>query len=70
MTHTTAATGAKLTQFSDNFVKLDAICAALEISKPTWHAGVKAGRFPAPVRLTPRRPVWRKADIENLISSL
>lgn len=65
-----ATPGTPLAQFSDMFIKSDAICAALGMSKPTWNIGVKEGRFPAPVRLTPRRPVWRKADIESLIATL
>ena len=70
MTNPASGTGTALSQFSENHLKADAICAALGISKPTWHAGVKAGRYPAPFFLSPRRPMWRKTDIESLIASL
>jgi hypothetical protein len=38
--------------------------------KSTFWAGVKSGRFPAPIRLSPRRTVWRVEDIRKLIHEL
>jgi predicted DNA-binding transcriptional regulator AlpA len=38
------------------------------VSKSTWWAGVKSGRFPKPVKLGPRTTAWRVEDIRNLIS--
>lgn len=35
--------------------------------KSTWWAGVKSGRFPAPVKLGPRITAWRDSDIQQLI---
>lgn len=37
------------------------------VSKSTWWAGVKAGRFPKPVKLGPRITAWRVEDIRSLI---
>ena len=37
------------------------------VSKSTWWAGVKSGRFPKPVKLGPRITAWRIEDIRNLI---
>jgi prophage regulatory protein len=51
------------------FLNVDAIVHILPMSKSTWLAGVKAGKFPQPVRLTPARPVWRKSDLDFLIAS-
>lgn len=39
----------------------------IPVSKSTWWAGVKDGRFPAPVKLGPRITAWRVADIRALI---
>lgn len=39
----------------------------IPVSKTTWWAGVKSGRFPAPVRLGPRCVAWRASDIRRLI---
>lgn len=39
----------------------------IPVSRATWWAGVKSGRFPAPVKLGPRITAWRTADIQKLI---
>jgi predicted DNA-binding transcriptional regulator AlpA len=45
------------------------IPALIPVSKSTWWAGVKSGRFPAPVKLGPRITVWRVEDIRTLINN-
>lgn len=40
----------------------------IPVSKSTWWAGVKDGRFPKPLKLGPRITVWRAEDIERLMS--
>jgi prophage regulatory protein len=37
------------------------------VSRSTWWAGVKSGRFPKPVKLGPRITAWRVEDIRALI---
>lgn len=40
----------------------------IPVSKSTWWAGVKSGRYPKPVRTLGRRiTVWRVEDIRALI---
>jgi predicted DNA-binding transcriptional regulator AlpA len=39
----------------------------IPVSKSTWWSGVKAGRFPKPIKLSSRVTVWRYSDIEALI---
>ncbi|UPK26737.1 AlpA family phage regulatory protein [Bradyrhizobium sp. 195] len=39
----------------------------IPVGKSTWWAGVKSGRFPAPVKLGPRITAWRDSDIQQLI---
>jgi prophage regulatory protein len=39
------------------------------VCKSTWWAGVKAGRFPRPVKLGPRVTAWRASDIRALVES-
>lgn len=36
------------------------------VSKSTWYAGVKDGRFPKPIKLGPRTTVWNESDIDEL----
>lgn len=45
------------------------IPALIPVCKSTWWAGVKAGRYPKPVKLGPRVTAWRVEDILTLINS-
>jgi prophage regulatory protein len=52
------------------FVRLRSILAPrgpIPVSKSTWWAGVKPGRYPKPVTLGPRVTAWRVDDIRSLI---
>jgi prophage regulatory protein len=52
------------------FVRLPSILAPkgpIPVSKSTWWAGIKTGRFPKPVKLGPRITAWRVEDIRALI---
>ncbi len=52
------------------FVRLSEILGPegpIPVSKSTWWAGVKSGRFPKPMKLGPRITVWRAEDIQALI---
>lgn len=37
------------------------------VSAATWWAGIKTGRFPAPVRIGPNSVAWRASDVYALI---
>ena len=37
------------------------------VSKSTWWAGIKQGRFPKPVKLSARCVAWRVEDIRALV---
>jgi prophage regulatory protein len=52
------------------FVRLKKILAPagpIPVSKSTWWAGVKDGRYPKPVKLGRRITAWRVEDIRDLI---
>lgn len=49
------------------FMRLPAVLAVIPVSKTTWWVGVKAGRFPKPVKLGERITAWRAEDIRTLI---
>lgn len=54
------------------FLRLSSILAPngpIPVSKSTWWEGVKAGRYPQPVKLGPRITVWRAEDIRALIAN-
>lgn len=53
-----------------NLLRLSAILSPrgpIPVSKSTWYSGIKAGRFPPPLRLGKRISAWRSQDIQNLV---
>ncbi len=52
------------------FVRLPQILAVFPVGRSTWWAGVKAGRFPQPVKLGPRVTAWRVEEVRALLSSM
>jgi predicted DNA-binding transcriptional regulator AlpA len=44
-----------------------AVPAIFPVCRSTWWAGVKAGRYPQPVKLGDRITAWRVEDIRALI---
>ena len=42
----------------------------IPISKSSWWQGVSSGRYPAPLKLSPKVTVWRVEDIREMIARL
>lgn len=42
----------------------------IPIGKTSWWQGVKEGKFPKPIKLSPRITVWRVEDILQLIETI
>ncbi|MDA8255370.1 MAG: transcriptional regulator [Betaproteobacteria bacterium] len=58
----------RLPQIIGNRKASPPIPALIPVSKSTWWAGVRSGRYPQPVRtLGERITAWRVEDIRNLI---
>ncbi|MEH6477403.1 MAG: AlpA family phage regulatory protein [Sneathiella sp.] len=51
------------------FIRLPGILKIFPVSKSTWWAGVKEGKYPKPVKLGPKITAWRVNDIRKLIAS-
>ena len=52
------------------YLRLPQILAIIPVSKSTWWAGVRTGRYPQPTRaLGERITAWRVEDIRALIES-
>ena len=51
------------------FIRLTEVLEFIPVSKSTWWAGVKSGRFPKPVRISDRITCWRAKDIKEFIVS-
>jgi prophage regulatory protein len=45
------------------------IPAVIPVSKSSWWAGCKSGKYPKPVKLGPRTTAWSVADIRALIDA-
>jgi predicted DNA-binding transcriptional regulator AlpA len=52
----------------EGLVRISTILRVVPVSKSTWWAGVKSGRYPQPVyHLGPRTTAWKVSDIRALI---
>lgn len=45
------------------------IAPLIPISRASWWRGVKAGRYPKPLKPSPRTTVWRVEDIRRLLEN-
>jgi prophage regulatory protein len=52
------------------FIRLPVVLQHIPVSKSTWWAGIKTGRFPEPVKLSERVTAWRVEDIRELITHM
>jgi prophage regulatory protein len=52
------------------FLRLQQVLALYPVARSTWWAGVRAGRYPLPVKLGRRVTAWRASDIRQLIEHL
>lgn len=48
-------------------LRLSMVLQLVPVSKTTWWAGVKSGRFPKPVKLGPHTTCWYWQDIQPLV---
>jgi predicted DNA-binding transcriptional regulator AlpA len=53
---------------SEGLIRLSTVLAMFPVSRWEWKRGVKDGRYPAPVRLTPRVRAWNVIEIRSLIN--
>ncbi|KDN25168.1 phage transcriptional regulator AlpA [Moraxella bovoculi 237] len=50
--------------------RIKAVCMMTGLSKSTIYNWVKAGKFPAPIKLSPTMTAWRNSDVLDWINSL
>lgn len=55
---------------AEGYVRLPQILTVIPVSKSTWWAGVRSGRYPNPVKLGPRTTAWRVEDIRRFLSNM
>ena len=42
----------------------------IPVCRSTWWSGIKSGRYPKGIKISPRRTAWRVQDIQALLNSL
>jgi len=56
-------------QPTDGFLRLPQVLERIPVSRSGFWKGVKEGRFPQPVKLSPRVTVWRASDVQAYIEA-
>ncbi len=51
------------------FIRLDQVLSLIPISRGSWFAGVKSGRFPKGYALGPRTTAYKAEEIRALLES-
>lgn len=69
MLHNTPLDG-NVERLGKGFLRLPQVLELIPVSKSTWWAGCKSGRYPQPVKLSARTTAWRVEDIEALIKKM
>jgi prophage regulatory protein len=54
-------------QATERLLRLDQVLVRVPISRATWYAGIRDGRFPPPVKLGARISAWRERDVLVLL---
>jgi len=52
------------------FVRLPQVLAVIPISRSSWWAGIKDGKYPRGVKLAPHTRAWTAEEIRGLIQRL
>lgn len=55
-----------MSEYVGKLLREKQVLALVPVSRATWWAGVKTGRYPKPIKLGPRITVWRFEDILKL----
>jgi predicted DNA-binding transcriptional regulator AlpA len=54
---------------AEGYARLPQVLAAIPVSRSSWYAGVKAGKYPQSVKLGPRTTAWKVSDIRAFIAA-
>jgi prophage regulatory protein len=55
-------------QKQERLLRLKNVLKRYPVARATWYAGIRAGKFPRPVKLSDRCSAWRESDIDRLIA--
>ena len=51
-------------------VRLPVVLANVPVSKGTWYNGIKAGKYPKPIKLSERCVGWKAEEIHEVIDNM
>lgn len=51
---------------NEKLLRLPQVLERIPVSKSTFWAGIKKGKFPKPVKLTERTSAWRETEIDAI----
>jgi predicted DNA-binding transcriptional regulator AlpA len=54
----------------DSLLRIPRITERMGISRSGWWKGVKDGKFPPGIKLSPRVTVWKASEIDALIANI
>lgn len=52
------------------YLRVKDVLKIFPISRSSWWAGVKIGKYPRPIKLGKRVTAWRASDIQKLIKKI
>ena len=55
-------------QYEERLIKLPEVLATLGMKKTAWYDGIKAGKYPKPIKRRPRDTVWPMSAIQKIVS--
>lgn len=55
---------------NNGFYRLPTVLSIIPVSRSSWWAGIKAGRYPAGIKIGPNTTAWRQSDIHELCARL
>lgn len=53
-----------------SMLAIDEVLALVGISRSTWYAGIKAGRYPPSIPIGPASPRWALGEIRKVTSGI
>jgi prophage regulatory protein len=58
-----------LPEDNEAFVRQPTVLGVFPVGDTTWWAGIKAGKYPRPIRISARVNAWRVGDIRKLLAA-
>lgn len=55
-------------QYEERLLKLPEVLSTLGMKKTAFYAGIKAGKYPKPIKRSPRDTVWPMSVIQKIVS--